>query len=169
MTYAEIEFLLAEGVLKGWIQGDVAAHYKKGIQASHDYYQVSYTPFGWQDFSDFYENSSVAYTTPMDVWEQKWLSLYFSALDPYFEVRRWYTTVGGWDGLPFLNAPIGNNFNNYELPMRFLYPGIAPNDTPIVSLFPRCPRRPRRCRRCRRQRGAHPVGTARQTQYTRTI
>jgi len=123
MTYAEIEFLLAEGVLKGWIQGDVAAHYKKGIRASHDYYQVSYTPFGWQDFSDFYENSSVAYTTPMDVWEQKWLSLYFSALDPYFEVRRWYTTVGGWDGLPFLNAPIGNNFNNYELPMRFLYPG----------------------------------------------
>ena len=123
MTYAEIEFLIAEGILNGWIAGDLEEHYKKGIRASHDYYQVAYSPFGWINFDDFYENSGVSYGTPLDIWEQKWLSLYFSGLDPYFEVRRWYVAAGGWDGIPFLNPPIGANFNNYELPLRFLYPG----------------------------------------------
>ncbi len=123
MSYAEVEFLLAEATAKGWLSGDVETHYKKGIQASHAYYQVNYTPFGWNDFEDFYLNSGVQYATPMDIWKQKWLSLYFSALDPFYEVRRWYVEVGGWDGIPFLNPPIGNNSNNYELPMRFLYPG----------------------------------------------
>jgi hypothetical protein len=123
MSYAEVEFLIAEAIAKGWLSGDIESHYKKGIQASHDYYQVNYTPFGWTDFENFYQNSGVNYTSTLDIWEQKWLSLYFSALDPYYEVRRWYVEAGGWDALPFLNPPIGNNSNNYELPMRFLYPG----------------------------------------------
>lgn len=123
MTYAEVEFLLAEAAAKGWINVPVATHYKNGIEASHQYYQVNYTPYGWSNFEDFYQNSGVAYSETLDIWEQKWLSMYFSALDPYFEVRRWYVAVGGWEGLPFLNRPIGANSNNYELPMRFLYPG----------------------------------------------
>ena len=123
MSYAEVEFLIAEAIAKGWLSGDLESHYKKGIQASHEYYQVNYTPFGWTDFENFYQNSGVGYTSTIDIWKQKWLSLYFSALDPYYEVRRWYVEAGGWDALPFLNPPIGNNSNNYELPMRFLYPG----------------------------------------------
>ena len=123
MSYAEVEFLIAEAIAKGWLSGDLESHYKKGIQASHEYYQVNYTPFGWTDFENFYQNSGIGYTSTIDIWKQKWLSLYFSALDPYYEVRRWYVEAGGWDALPFLNPPIGNNSNNYELPMRFLYPG----------------------------------------------
>ena len=123
MSYAEVEFLIAEGIVKGWISGDIEAHYKLGIQASHNYYQVNYTPVGWSGFDDFYSNSGVAFSDNLDIWEQKWLGLYFSALDPYFEVRRWYVEAGGWDAIPFLNPPIGSNSNNYELPMRFLYPG----------------------------------------------
>ncbi len=57
MSYAEVEFLLAEATAKGWLSGDVETHYKKGIQASHTYYQVNYDPFGWNDFEDFYFNS----------------------------------------------------------------------------------------------------------------
>lgn len=123
MTYAEVQFLLAEATAKGWLSSDIESHYKKGIQASHEYYQVNYSPFGWANFEDYYQNSGVQYASTMDIWEQKWLGLYFSGLDPYYEVRRWYAEVGGWDALPFLNPPIGNNSNNYELPMRFLYPG----------------------------------------------
>lgn len=123
MTYAEVEFLLAEAIQKGWISGDIEEHYKNGIKASHDYHQVNYAPYGWSGYDDFYSNSGVKYTEGIDIWEQKWLSLYFSAMDPFYEVRRWYTESGGWDAIPFLNPPIGNNFNNYELPMRFLYPG----------------------------------------------
>ena len=49
MTYAEVCFLVAEGIAKGWVSGDIATEYKKGIQASHDYYQVNYRPF-WMEF-----------------------------------------------------------------------------------------------------------------------
>ena len=60
MTYAEQQFLLAEAAALGWINNDAEAHYKTGIKASHDYYQVNYAPYGFSDFEDFYSNSGVA-------------------------------------------------------------------------------------------------------------
>lgn len=123
MTYAEVEFLLAEAAAKGWISDDVEDHYRAGIQASMDYYQVNYSSFGWNDFEGFYAGSGVAYTTTTDIWEQKWLSLFFTGLEPYFEVRRWYHESGmDWNGIPFL-APPCENLNDNNLPLRFLYPG----------------------------------------------
>ncbi len=95
MTYSEVEFLIAEGILNGWVQGEMREHYKMGIKASHQYYQVNYSPFGWTDFEDFYENSGVQYQQPMDLWEQKWLGLYFTTLNPYYELRRWYVARWG--------------------------------------------------------------------------
>jgi hypothetical protein len=75
MTYAEVEFLLAEAAAKGWIAADTETHYKKGIKASQDYYQVNYGPYGFSDFEDFYANSGVAFDETVDIWEQKWLAL----------------------------------------------------------------------------------------------
>lgn len=123
LTYAEVEFLLAEAAAKGWISDDIETHYQNGIQASMDYYQVDYSQFNWTDFSDFYTNSGVAYNEVTDIWEQKWLSLFFVGLEPYFEVRRWYFESGmNFNGIPFLN-PSCANLNNDNLPLRFLYPG----------------------------------------------
>ncbi|MGM0581121.1 MAG: SusD/RagB family nutrient-binding outer membrane lipoprotein [Bacteroidota bacterium] len=123
MTYAEVEFLLAEAAAKGWINNDIETHYQAGIEASMDYYQVDYAPFGYTDFNDYYTNSGVAYNTASDIWEQKWLSLYFTGLEPFYEVRRWYVESGmSFDGIPFLEAPC-DNLNNNNLPMRFRYPG----------------------------------------------
>ena len=123
MTYTEVEFLLAEAAAKDWISDDVESHYQAGIEASMDYYEVDYNNFGWSDFEDYYNNSGVAYTTTTDIWEQKWLSLYFTGLDPYFEVRRWYAESDmSWDGIPFL-SPSCENLNNDNLPLKFLYPG----------------------------------------------
>lgn len=123
MTYAEVEFLLAEAAAKGWITNDIETHYQNGIQASMDYYQVDYAPYGWADFSDFYANSGVAYAAVTDIWEQKWQALFFHGLEPYFEVRRWYFESGmSFDGIPFL-GPTCENSNNDNLPLRFLYPG----------------------------------------------
>ena len=125
MTYAEQELLLAEAAHNGWIsniENEEEIHYKNGIRASHEYYQVDYTPFGYTNFEDFYTNSGVALDGIMDIWEQKWLSLYFTALDPYFEVRRMYAIAGGFNGLRFIKEPYGINFNDKKLPMRFLYP-----------------------------------------------
>jgi hypothetical protein len=122
MTYAEVEFLLAEATAKGWISGDIETHYRNGIEASMDQYNVDYTPFGYTDFNDYYNTSGVAYSTITDIWEQKWLALYFHGLEPLFEVRRWYDEAGGFAGIPFMGPTCDNN-NNDELPKRFLYPG----------------------------------------------
>ena len=123
MTYAEVEFLMAEAAAKGWINNDVATHYKKGIEASMIYHQVDLAPFGWTDFEDFYSNSGISYSEVTDIWEQKWLALFFHGLEPYFEVRRWYfESNNDWSAIPFLSPPCQNR-NNDELPMRFLYPG----------------------------------------------
>lgn len=123
MTYAEVEFLLAEAAAKGWINEDIEEHYRAGIAASMTYHQVNPAPFGYNSVDDFYNNSGVAYSEVTDIWEQKWVALFFHGLEPYFEVRRWYAESGmSWDGIPFL-APPCDNLNNDVLPMRFLYPG----------------------------------------------
>ncbi len=123
MTYSEVQFLLAEAAVKGWITSDVANLYREGVRASMEYHQVDFDPFGWSDFDDFYSNSGVAYSTPTDIWEQKWLALFFHGMEPYFEVRRWYFESGNsFSGIPFLNPSCGN-LNGDLLPLRFLYPG----------------------------------------------
>lgn len=123
MTYAEVQFTLAEAVAKGWIDGDVESYYTEGIRAAMEYHQVDLTPFGYVDFMDFYNNSGVAYSAVTDIWEQKWLALFFHGMEPYFEVRRWYHESGdSFDGIPFLEPACGN-INNDELPLKFLYPG----------------------------------------------
>lgn len=123
MTYAEVEFLIAEAAAKGWISDDIESHYKNGIQASMEYHSVEASDAGWSDFEDFYQNSGVAYEQTTDIWEQKWIALFFHGLEPYFEVRRWYHESGmNWDGIPFL-SPSCQNLNSDQLPMRFLYPG----------------------------------------------
>lgn len=123
MTYAELQFTLAEAVAKNWIDGDIEAYYREGIQAAMVYHQVDLAPFGYVDFADFYDNSGVAYSEVTDIWEQKWLALFFHGMEPYFEVRRWYHESGdSFAGIPFLDPACGN-VNSDELPMKFLYPG----------------------------------------------
>lgn len=122
MTYAEVEFILAEAVAKGWLAGTAANHYEKGIKASMDYYLVDYTAFGYEDFDDYYLNSGVSFTNSLQILEQKWLALFFTGLEPYFEVRRWLSEAGfDWNAVPFL-SPTCQNVNNDNLPVRFLYP-----------------------------------------------
>jgi len=115
--------MLAEAAAKGWINGDVEAHYRNGIESSMVYRQVDLSSTQWSSFEDFYDNSGVAYSQVTDIWEQKWVAMFFHGLDTYFEVRRWYMESGkAWEGIPFLDAPCAD-VNGGELPMRFLYPG----------------------------------------------
>lgn len=124
MTYAEVELLLAEAAAKGWIPADVETHYRNGIEASMNYYDVDYEAFGWTDFDDFYNGSGVAWDgDDLDIWKQKWLAIFFHGLEPYFEFRRWmYEVDDDWAALPFVTPPCQNT-NDDMLPVRFLYPG----------------------------------------------
>jgi len=124
MTYAEVEFLIAEAAQKGIISVDAGAHYEAGVKAGMDYYDVNYMEFGWTDFADYYANSGVGYDGELlSVWRQKWIALFFHGLEPYFEIRRWmYESGFDWSALTFVNPPCENT-NNDMLPVRFLYPG----------------------------------------------
>lgn len=123
MSYAEVEFLLAEAALKGYTTANIEDHYKAGIAASMTYHQVDVVPFGYTDFEDYYNNSGVAYDEGMDIWEQKWLALYFHGLESYFEVRRWLAESNeDFSQIRFL-SPTCENVNNDKMPVRFLYPG----------------------------------------------
>ena len=37
LSYAEQNFILAEGAVRGWISGDASTYYKKGIEASMNF------------------------------------------------------------------------------------------------------------------------------------
>lgn len=123
MSYAELEFLLAEAANKGWIDG-AGEHFRSGIKASMDYYDVNYAEFDWSDFEDYYANSGVAYDEDiLSIYKQKWLSLFFHGLEPWFEIRRWMAENDNqWAALPFISPPCQNT-NDDILPSRFLYPG----------------------------------------------
>lgn len=127
-TYSEQELIIAEAIQKGIIAGNAEMHYMNGIEASMNYYGVNLDVFGWNSFSDFYDNSGVAYDGSLEkVWEQKWLATFFHGMEPYFDTRRMVYEANNGNGfdvatVPFLVAPCEND-NNGNMPTKFLYPG----------------------------------------------
>ncbi len=125
MTYSEVKFLQAEIVQRGLVLTGSSAEtlYNEGIEAALDYYDVDERTFGWNSRADFINSANIKYDQNLNtIWKQKWISLYFSGLEGYIEVRRWLDYHNGdWTQLSFLSAPCGNQ-NGDQLPARFVYP-----------------------------------------------
>lgn len=127
MTNAETQFILAEAAEKGWINGEAEEFYRAGILSSMNYYGVS-LPYTTTDgetinsFEDYYQQSEVDYEQADNklqrIGEQKWIALYFTGLEAWFDWRR--------TGYPVLE-PTPNNENNDQIPVRFIYPGQEQN------------------------------------------
>lgn len=118
MTYAELQFILAEAAEKGWINGSAEDHYLAGIHASVNYYSSIDPNRFIQVTEEYLSQESVAYTgTPSEklvkIGTQKWVSLFFNGLQGWFEWRR--------TGIPELTPSIVNA-NNDKIPVRFRYP-----------------------------------------------
>lgn len=124
MTYAELQFILAEASLNGWVGSDAQTHYEAGITASMIDHDADPADTGLSGVADFIAQPEVAWDGSIErLREQKWVALYFHGMEPYFEVRRWYYQVNGdWAQLPFLTPPCENT-NGDMLPQRFIYPG----------------------------------------------
>lgn len=115
MTYAEVQFILAEAAQKGWIGGDPESYYNEGIKASVEYYnRVSGTNIAATE--DFMSQPQVKFD-PANALEQigtqKWVALFFHDMQAWHEWKR--------TGLPNLSPSIVNN-NNDKIPVRFQYP-----------------------------------------------
>jgi hypothetical protein len=114
MTYAELQFLLAEAREKGLITtGTAETYYLNGIDASHDFYGVD-------PVASYYSQATVAYTGTTEqklekIGTQKWMSLFFQGLEAWFDWRR--------TGYPMLEPSVDNQ-NDDRIPVRFIYPII---------------------------------------------
>ncbi len=111
MTYAELQFLLAEAAGKGFISGSATTYYEAGIKASHDYHKVA-VPTGYLSKPD------VALTGTDDLKKiitQKWISNFMNGYEAWLDVRR--------TGFPVLPVP-SDNLNGDKFPVRFRYPSI---------------------------------------------
>ncbi len=123
MTYSEVEFILAEAASLGGfsVSGSAEGHYKNGIMASFDDFNVDEAVGGF-DFDGYYNNSDVKLSDAPNelerILEQKWLSHWWG-IESWFDWRR--------TGYPDLQTgPVALYGDN--LPIRFMYP--SPNQDP---------------------------------------
>jgi hypothetical protein len=112
LGYAEQEFLIAEGISRGWGTGNAALHYNNGITASMAFYGITGTPV-----STYLAQPGVAFNPanaiPL-IQTQKHIAFYMnSGWEAFFEQRR--------TGIPTLSVGPGTQ-NNGKVPKRWLYP-----------------------------------------------
>ncbi len=126
MSYSEVQFLLAEARERNYIStGDAATYYRQGIEASFDYYVSRLEVGGYMEIADavkwtddsYLEQEAVAYTGSQDellnkIGTQKWIALYFSGLEAWFDWRR--------TGIPTITP--GPAVVQSTVPVRFRYP-----------------------------------------------
>jgi Starch-binding associating with outer membrane len=114
--YPEMCFNIAEAIHRGWVAGDAAEWYKRGITASMAFY-------GFTDAAvvDAYINSpEVKYVSGAaqgltSILEQKYIALFMhSGMESYFTWRR--------TGIPAFAAGGAGTGNSGVIPRRFQYP-----------------------------------------------
>lgn len=125
MTYSELQFILAEALEKEYIDmGDAATYYDNGIKASFDYYESRLRVANLGAIADvlqpeesYFTQNSVVYSGSKEeklqkIGTQKWLSLFFTGLEGWFDWRR--------TGIPEINP--GPAAFISTVPVRFMYP-----------------------------------------------
>lgn len=119
LTWAEVNFDLAEAALKGWIStGTTAqAYFNKGIEASWRQWNCTWDGTAG---TTYLARPAVRFTgttaTMERLMEQKYIAMFFSGFEAWYDYRR--------TGLP--NMPKGSAVENDGiLPRRFEYPLIV--------------------------------------------
>lgn len=113
LSYAEVEFTLAEAMQRGWITGDPAVHYRNGIRASMKYYGVADAAI------DQYLTGPKVVFDPARGIEmiatQKYLAFFMnSGWESFFNQRR--------TGFPLFSADGDGVINKGQVPKRWMYP-----------------------------------------------
>lgn len=121
MGYAELQQILAEAVVRGWIQGDAKEYYENGVKASFKFYEdyaSSYSQYVTPDSAASYLNHDLVRFDDTLTKEQKieriifqkyCVSFYQGGWDPYFDNLR-----TGYPGFAHLDEN--------PIPYRWMYP-----------------------------------------------
>ena len=111
MPYAEVEFIKAELLKKGVIDGGSNAakeSYQKGVQAAIE-------QWGQVLPDNYFENPEAAYDDTLErIMNQKFVALFFCDYQQWFEYNR--------TGFPVLPVGPGIANANNQMPKRFKYP-----------------------------------------------
>lgn len=122
MTYAELQFTLAEARERDMITvGDAATYYANGINANFSYWKHIVPPQYGLDIdmpAGYLTQPGVAYTGTQEeklskIALQKWIAYYFNGLEAWFDWKR--------TGKPEI-VPGQHNLNDGKVPVRFIYP-----------------------------------------------
>lgn len=117
MDYAEVEFLLAEAVERGFnVGGTATEHYENAIRASIEYWGGTDT-----EADAYLTQPSVAYATAAGTWQQKigtqeWIALFLRGFDA------WTT----WRRLDYPQLPKPASAIT-DIPLRYTYPSNEQN------------------------------------------
>ncbi len=89
MTYAEVEFLLAEAAVKGWSSGDASTHYNQGVKASMQQWTIFDPELVVSDaqVDDYLAANPFDGTNEM-IGEQHWASNFMQWYEAYSNWRR---------------------------------------------------------------------------------
>jgi hypothetical protein len=110
LTFSELNFLLAEAAERGIIQAEAKGYYDAGVAASFQQWGVTMP----EDFTTTqipYEKGNLD-----RIYEQKWLALYHSGTEAWFDWKRTRKP-------DFIKAGPGN-INNNLVPVRLMYPSL---------------------------------------------
>ena len=103
ISAAEVNFILAEAAMHGWVPGTPEEYYADGIQQSFNAWGIG------SSFSSYIEG--VPYSGLESIMTQKWIAGWSAAAEAWFDWRR--------TGLPELQA--GEVAKRQALPLRFYY------------------------------------------------
>ena len=120
MQYAEVAFLLAEAVERGFISGSAADFYSLGVTASMNYWNdgsvdaAAIEAYLAQPSVDYEAQIAAGESWNMVIGEQKWLSLYMQGVEAWSEYRRLDFGI--------LQAPEDGALEGNGVPLRLRYP-----------------------------------------------
>jgi len=124
MNYAEVQFIMAEAVVKGWISGSAETYYNNGVQNSITLWlpQWKTAVTDYLSAADIQWNDAGTLEDKMEqIHLQKYYALFLEDLQQWFEYRR--------TGHPVLPKGPGLR-NNGIMPARMAYPVYVQSTNP---------------------------------------
>ncbi|WP_336515459.1 SusD/RagB family nutrient-binding outer membrane lipoprotein [Pollutibacter soli] len=126
MGYAELQFILAEAVVRGWITGNADTYYKKGIEASLQFSNFNNT-YSSATIQDYLAQPIITLQPGKEIEQiitQKYISMYMnSGWQPFFEQRR--------TGFPEFETAGDGILNDGKIPKRWMYPTDEYNNNAV--------------------------------------
>lgn len=125
MGYAELQFILAEAVMRGWISGNADDLYKKGIAAALNFSNFKYFYSG-ADSTSYIDQPALTLQPGNEIKQiitQKYIGMFMNTgWQPFYEQRR--------TGYPVFETAGAGILNGGKIPKRWMYPSDEYTNNP---------------------------------------